>query len=146
MDGLSLDAGALLSSTGQSTLLPLIADALADTTLGTPAVPSSTLYLDNAFSTAAQYRRRRLSHNDGPDTTAGSGFYAFAESCPLLKQAARDAAASVSGSPQPTVWQDEVLSPLLPLICVNTSVWAHGSSATVDAEIFSGECVLVPYR
>ena len=135
--GSSLNAASLLSSNGQSELLPLLADALADTTLGTPAVPSSTLYLDAAFSSANQYRRR-LSHGDGPDETYGSGFYAYSASCPLLKQAARDAAATVSGQPQPTVWENEILSPALPLACLNTSVLAHGSSSSLDAAVFAG--------
>jgi hypothetical protein len=144
-DGSVFNAASLLSSGGQSQLLPLLADGFAGLTLGSPAVPTSQLFLDNAFSTPDQYRRRRLSHNNGPDLTAGSGLYVLANSCPELKASIRASTVPIICEPpsepcnaSDVVWTSPELSPAIPLVCVNITTAAQSSAADIDAAIFAG--------
>ena len=106
--------------------------------LGTPAIPTSQLFLDNAFSVPNNNRRRRLSHQGGADQSAGSGLYALATSCPALKAAARVDAQAVMGVAAATLWSEEKLSPMFPLTCINVTTQSPGSAAGVDAKLFEG--------
>ena len=150
-----LDPATLLSSSGQSTFLPQMVDAMSGIPLGTTAIPSSQLFLDNAFYDAGRAsdegdKRRRLSHNSDETTlNSGGGMMAMTASCPALVEEARTAVAGAVavalGLPVATaevlaesLVTEDSLVPTIPLSCVNMSVDAAADHAAIDSAIFDG--------
>ena len=91
-----IDPAALLSSDGQSTVMPQLADAMSGIALGTTAIPSSQLFLDNAFFMGAEApsgvgSRRRLSHEGESSLNSGGGMMAMSTHCPTLVTEAKSA-------------------------------------------------------
>eukprot|EP01043_Picozoa_sp_COSAG02_P000493 COSAG02_NODE_9_length_59728_cov_36.104714_16_plen_1199_part_00 len=96
-----IDPAALLSSDGQSEVMPQLSDAVSGISLATTAIPSSQLFLDNAFfmggapggSQDGGANRRRLSHGEEGSLNNGGGMMAMSAHCPTLVAEATDAIA-----------------------------------------------------
>ena len=168
--GSLINPAALLSSDGQSEIMPQLCDAMSGISLATTAIPSAQLFLDNAFFMGGmmggdEKRRRRLSHQGESSLNNGGGMMAMSTHCPTLVAEAIDAvSAAVCGTTGAEVClglatagtgfdtltyeqlkvlvglyvNEGALVPGVPLSCVNVTVAAHASAASIDATLMAG--------